>query len=75
MHAQKFSISLPQQQCDFIESYKSLHNYKSRSLVIQKAIYLLQQIQLEACYAEANNELNQDFDITISDGIEDNETW
>lgn len=75
MHSQKFSISLPEQQCNFIESYRSQHHYKSRSEVIKEAIYLLQQKQLESCYLEANNEIDNAFDITASDGIEDNETW
>ena len=75
MHAQKFSISLPQQQCDFIESYQAEHHYKSRSEVIKEALYLLQQRQLESCYLEANEEIDNAFDVTVSDGIEDDETW
>jgi len=50
MQAQKLSISLPQQQCDFIEEYKKQHHYKSRSDVIKKALVLLQQLQLESAY-------------------------
>lgn len=75
MHAQKFSISLPQQQCDFIASYQNEHHYKNRSEVIKQAVYLLQQMQLESCYLEANQEMDDAFDITASDGIEDDETW
>ncbi len=73
MHAQKFSISLPQQQCDFIELYQTEHHYKSRSEVIKEALYLLQQMQLESYYLEANEEIDTDFDVTTSDGIEDDE--
>lgn len=75
MHAQKISISLPQQQCDFIETYRAEHHYKSRSEVIKEALYLLQQAQLESCYLEANQEIDQAFDVTASDGIEDDEAW
>ncbi|MCF6807729.1 ribbon-helix-helix domain-containing protein [Thiotrichales bacterium 19S9-12] len=75
MNVQKFSISLPQQQCDFIESYQTEHHYKSRSEVIKKALYLLQQMQLESCYLEANEEIDHTFDATASDGIENDETW
>lgn len=75
MNIQKISISLPQQQYDFIENYQNEHHYKSRSEVIRDALYLLQQKQLEACYREANQELENDFDITTSDGIDENETW
>lgn len=75
MHAQKLSISLPQQQCEFIENYQIEHHYKTRSEVIKEAIYLLQQTQLEAHYREANCEIEPAFDITAADGIDDNEIW
>lgn len=75
MHAQKLSISLPEEQYKFIEGYQAEHHYKTRSEVIKEAVYLLQQAQLESCYREANQEMNDDFDITTLDGIEENETW
>ncbi len=74
MQAQKLSISLPAQQCEFIENYQTEHRYKSRSEVIKKALYLLQQAQLEAEYLAANQEIEDTFEVTSSDGIE-NETW
>ena len=75
MQAQKLSISLPQQQCDFIEEYKKQYAFKSRSDVIKKALTLLQQMQLETAYLEASQEINEDFEITNLDGLDDNETW
>ena len=75
MQAQKLSISLPQQQCEFLERYREEHHYKSRSDVIKKALYLLQQLQLEAEYLAANEEIDDAFDITIADGLGDDETW
>lgn len=66
MPAQKFSISLAQQQCDFIESYQIEHHCKSRSGVIKEALYLLQQKQLESYYLEANEEIDNACDITAS---------
>lgn len=74
MHAHKLSISLPQDQCQFIDSYQEKSHYKSRSAVIKQAIYLLQQKELEACYLEANQDTDNAFDIAIADGIDD-ETW
>jgi len=59
MHAQKLSISLPKQQCEFIESYQAEHHYKSRSEVIKDALYLLQQASLETHYREANHEADR----------------
>ena len=75
MQAQKLSISLPKEQYDFIEGYQAEHHYKSRSEVIREALYLLQQVQLESCYQEANQEIDDAFEITTLDGIEKNETW
>lgn len=75
MHTQKLSISLPLQQYEFIEHYQLEHHCKSRSEVISEALRLLQQAQLEACYKEANNEIDNAFDVMISDGLDDDETW
>jgi antitoxin ParD1/3/4 len=75
MHAQKLSISLPQQQCEFIENYLVNHHLKSRSEVIKVALYLLQQKQLEAYYSEANQEIDLAYENTSLDGIEENEAW
>ena len=41
----------------------------------QKSLYLLRQEQLEACYREASEELTEDFDITASDDLDEDETW
>ncbi|KTD25658.1 MULTISPECIES: type II toxin-antitoxin system ParD family antitoxin [Legionella] len=75
MLVQKLSISLPQQQCEFIESYLTEHHLKSRSEVIKEALYLLQQKQLESYYREANQEMDVAFEKTSLDGLEENETW
>ena len=75
MHAQKLSISLPKQQCEFIESYLVNHHLKSRSEVIKAALYLLQQQQLETDYREANQEIDPAYENTSLDGLEENEAW
>lgn len=75
MLVQKLSISLPQQQCEFIENYLTEHHLKSRSEVIKEALYLLQQKQLESYYREANQEMDVAFEKTSLDGLEENETW
>lgn len=74
MQAQKLSISLPQEQYDFIDAYQTKHHHKTRSEVIREAIHLLQQAELEAYYKEANHEIDDDFEITMLDGLEENET-
>jgi antitoxin ParD1/3/4 len=74
MQTHKVTISIPDPLYAFIERYQSEHQFKSRSEVISAALKLLQLKQLEAFYAEANQELNDDFEATTSDGVDD-ETW
>ncbi len=74
MQTHKMSVSIPEPLYDFLASYQQAHHYKSRSEVITKALRLLQQIQLEGLYCEANEELEDDFDSVAGDGLE-NETW
>lgn len=75
MQAQKISISIPQPLCEFVETYQDEHHCKSRSEVISKALKLLQQVQLEAYYREANSEIDPAFEITTADGLTDDEAW
>lgn len=73
MNAQKFSISLPPQLFEFINNYQASH-HQTRSEVIREALNLLQQAELQACYRQANQEIDDAFEITTADGLED-ETW
>ncbi|STX55599.1 Uncharacterised protein [Legionella beliardensis] len=74
MSSQKLSISLPKFQCEFIEYYQIAHEFKTRSDVIKEALYLLQQKELESYYKEASQEIQEDFEHTALDGLEENET-
>lgn len=75
MQSLKLSISLPKQQCEFIESYILNHQIKNRSDVIKEALYLLQQKELESCYKQATQEIDMDFENTNLDGLDKDETW
>lgn len=74
MNTQKVTISISQSLYEFVEIYQTQHHIKSRSDVISAALQLLQQQQLEVFYAAANEELNNDFDVTTKDGLDD-ESW
>jgi len=74
MRVQKVSVSIPQQLFDFIEEYQESHHYASRSQVIADALTVLREKQLEAYYLAAEKEIDEDFDATAFDGLED-ETW
>lgn len=75
MKTEKISISLSHTLYEFIEEYREEHHYKSRSDVIAKALRVLRQSQLEACYREASKEVDKDFESTAGDGLEEHEAW
>lgn len=74
MQSHKLSISLAPSLVRFIENYRVAKGRKSRSQVIEEALTLLQERELEAAYREASSEIDSDWDLTIADGLID-ETW
>jgi metal-responsive CopG/Arc/MetJ family transcriptional regulator len=74
MQVEKISVSLPKTLIQFIEVYKTAHQCKSRSQVIEVALQQLQEHELEQAYHEANQEIDPDWELTIADGLAD-ETW
>ena len=71
MPTEKISVSLPSLLVKFIETYKNIHQYKSRSQVIATALQLLQQQELETAYREANQEIDPAWEVTAADGLVD----
>lgn len=74
MQAHKLSISLPPFLVKFIEDYKVAKGCKSRSQVIEEALALLQERELEEAYREASIEIDEVWEVTAADGLTD-ETW
>ena len=81
MYAEKISISVPQKVMEFIEEYKISHQCKSRSQVIEEALALLRERDLELAYrdcrdAEKSNPtaIANECNATNSDGLA-HETW
>ncbi|MBF2026221.1 MAG: CopG family transcriptional regulator [Oscillatoriales cyanobacterium C42_A2020_001] len=74
MQAEKLFVSLPASLVWFLEQYKTNHQLKSRSQVIEKALELLREQELEKAYREASQEVEPAWDVTIADGLSD-ETW
>ena len=59
----------------FIEHYQVVKRCKSRSPVIEEALVLLQEKELEFAYQQASAEVDPaDWDVTLADGLND-ETW
>lgn len=74
MQAAKISITLSPALAIFVENYKNVKGCKSRSQVIEVALELLREKELEQAYAEASREIDADWDIAIADGLTD-EAW
>jgi len=49
----KVSVSLPEEDVDFLDQYAKKEGYESRSAVLQKAVRLLRASGLGADYEEA----------------------
>jgi antitoxin ParD1/3/4 len=73
VNAEKVSISMPGELARFVEEYRKKHSL-NRSQVFEEAVKLLRDRELEAFYREANAEVDEDWDVTVADGLAD-ETW
>lgn len=70
----KLSVSLPEEDVEFLDDYAQVQGYASRSAVVLRAIRLLRAAELGGAYAEAweqwleAGEANV-WETTISDGL------
>jgi hypothetical protein len=74
MQTETLTVALPSSWIEFIEHYKATHQVVSEAQVIEMALELLKHHELEAAYREASKEIDPAWEITITDGLE-NETW
>lgn len=74
MNSEKISISISPSLAMFIDSYKVTKGCKSRSQVIEEALTLLREKDLENAYREASKEIESEWEIVAGDGLGD-ETW
>lgn len=74
MPNQKVSISLPEAMLRFIEHYRIAKGRESPSQVIEEALSLLRERELETAYRESSLEIDEAWDVVIADGLAD-ETW
>jgi hypothetical protein len=69
----KLSVSISEDDVEFIDHYASEHGVDSRSGVVQRALSVLRAIELGAEYAAAWSEWHQPdaeaWDSAIADGI------
>jgi Arc/MetJ-type ribon-helix-helix transcriptional regulator len=69
----KLSVSLPDNDVEFIDEYAAEHGVESRSGVVQRALSLLRSSELGADYAAAWEEWEssegESWDVTLADGL------
>ena len=70
----KLSVSLPEEDIEFLDSYAQARGYPSRSAALQHAVAVLRSGQLTAAYEdawtswEATGEADA-WDVTAADGL------
>lgn len=70
----KLSVSLPNEDVQFLDAYASEQGFASRSAVLHKAVRLLRGAELGAAYEDAfaqwhNEEEAAAWDVTAADGL------
>jgi Arc/MetJ-type ribon-helix-helix transcriptional regulator len=70
----KLSVSLPEEDVEFLDAYASEQGFPSRSAVLHKAVRLLRGAELGAAYEEAFAEWEHTgeaptWDVTVADGL------
>ena len=71
----KVSVSLPEDDVEFLDAYAQEQGIESRSAVLHKAVRLLRALELGDAYAEAWDEWGgsddaQLWDSAVTDGLE-----
>ncbi|MGH8742697.1 MAG: ribbon-helix-helix domain-containing protein [Burkholderiales bacterium] len=70
MHTKKLTISIRASSLKFVDEYLKLHGFKNRSEIIEKAVALLHEQELELDSGEAADESEPFLDILSADRIE-----
>jgi antitoxin MazE9 len=70
----KVSVSLPDEDVDFLDAYAENQGFASRSAVLHKAVRLLRASELGAAYADAWSDWSDGGDeklwtVTAADGL------
>lgn len=73
MSQQKLSISVPETLIHFVERYKSEHDIKTKSEVVERALKLLRDQELERAYAAAASDTDPTWDAALADGLPDDD--
>jgi Arc/MetJ-type ribon-helix-helix transcriptional regulator len=70
----KVSVSLPDEDIEFLDQYARSQGYESRSAVVHRAVRLLQTAELGKGYEEAwdewsSSKTGDEWETTVGDGL------
>ncbi|MDP2623592.1 MAG: ribbon-helix-helix domain-containing protein [Actinomycetota bacterium] len=70
----KLSVSLPDEDVEFLDRYARSQGYESRSAVVHRAVRLLQSAELGSDYLEAweewsGSKVADEWETTVGDGL------
>ena len=70
----KLSVSLPDEDVEFLDQYARTQGYDSRSAVVHRAVRLLRSTELREAYADAWSEWFQSdedsiWNVAVGDGL------
>ena len=70
----KLSVSLPDEDVEFLDQYAKTQGYDSRSAVVHRAVRLLRSTELGDAYADAWSEWSESgeaagWDVVAGDGL------
>jgi Arc/MetJ-type ribon-helix-helix transcriptional regulator len=75
MNGMKVSVSLPEEDVDFLDAYVKDHGVESRSAALHKAVNLLRDAQLGSAYEDAwdawsSSGESETWDAALADGLD-----
>jgi Arc/MetJ-type ribon-helix-helix transcriptional regulator len=75
----KLSVSLPDEDVEFLDAYAASAGFASRSAVLHRAVRLLRAAELGPAYEEAfadweRSAAGRDWELTVADGLRSDAT-
>lgn len=67
MNREKLSVSVPASLARFVETYRRVHDLDSKGRVVERALRVLREQELERAYAEASHDTDPAWDATTAD--------
>ncbi len=64
-------MTVPEHLASFVESYRAAHDVRTKSEVVERALRLLRDRELERAYKAAAAETDPAWDAALADGLPD----